>query len=231
VRHTLDLPAGYHLKRDPDILTLCRLDGSIVTAFSSGGVNLNEVRKAAELDHHRRAIHDREPPLPDAVTDQPCSQARFFGHFEMLCNGEPVDLGRNGKALAIFKYLLAHRDRRVSRDHLMGWMWPYGIYEPMLYTMASCGADQILCVRTGGHDSWSWQRLRRRSQASAFRAGRHRPPSRAHRDRHHRRRLRIRRPRTRDRRRVRVAASWRHLYRLLVRLLVRQTHPAPRPQA
>ena len=23
---------------------------------------------------------------------------------------------------------------------------PYGIYEPMLYTMASCGADQILCV-------------------------------------------------------------------------------------
>jgi sulfopropanediol 3-dehydrogenase len=23
---------------------------------------------------------------------------------------------------------------------------PYGIYEPMLYTMASCGADQILCI-------------------------------------------------------------------------------------
>ena len=23
---------------------------------------------------------------------------------------------------------------------------PYGVYEPMLYTMASCGADQILCV-------------------------------------------------------------------------------------
>src|SRR5919199_3286942 len=26
---------------------------------------------------------------------------------------------------------------------------PYGIYEPMLYTMASCGADQILCIGGG----------------------------------------------------------------------------------
>jgi DNA-binding SARP family transcriptional activator len=51
-------------------------------------------------------------------------QVRFFGHFEILCNGEPLGLGRNGKALAIFKYLLAHRDRQVSRDLLMEWLWP-----------------------------------------------------------------------------------------------------------
>jgi DNA-binding SARP family transcriptional activator len=51
-------------------------------------------------------------------------QARFFGHFELLCDGEPVHLGRNGKALAILKYLLANRSRPVSQDHLMGWLWP-----------------------------------------------------------------------------------------------------------
>jgi LuxR family transcriptional regulator, maltose regulon positive regulatory protein len=62
--------------------------------------------------------------MPDAVTDQRCLQVRFFGHFELLRNGQPVGLGRNGKALAIFKYLLAQRDRRVSRDHLMEWLWP-----------------------------------------------------------------------------------------------------------
>src|SRR3712207_7838148 len=43
---------------------------------------------------------------------------------EMFCNGEAVTLRRNGKALAILKYLLAHRTRSVSQDHLMGWLWP-----------------------------------------------------------------------------------------------------------
>jgi DNA-binding SARP family transcriptional activator len=42
----------------------------------------------------------------------------------MFCKGEAVPLGRNGKALSILKYLLAHRDHPVSQDHLMGWLWP-----------------------------------------------------------------------------------------------------------
>lgn len=54
----------------------------------------------------------------------PTLQARFFGHLELLCNEEPVHLGRNGKALSILKYLLARRSRPVSQDHLMGWLWP-----------------------------------------------------------------------------------------------------------
>jgi DNA-binding SARP family transcriptional activator len=48
----------------------------------------------------------------------------FFGQFEMLCEGEAMQLGRNGKALTILKYLLANRSRPVSQDHLMGWLWP-----------------------------------------------------------------------------------------------------------
>ena len=124
MQHTLDLPTGYRLRRDSDILTLCRSDDSIVARFSAAGADLNEVRKAAEQDYYPGTIHDHDAPLPYAVTGQPCLQVRLFGHFEILCNGEPLDLGRNGKALATFKYLLAHRDRPVSRDHLMEWLWP-----------------------------------------------------------------------------------------------------------
>jgi two-component SAPR family response regulator len=123
MQHTLDLPTGYHLGMDADILTLCRPEYSIVARFSSASADLNEIRKAAEQDYSG-TIYNHEAPVPDAGTDQPCLQVRFFGHFEIHCNGEPVDLWRKGKALTIFKYLLAHRDRQVSRDHLMEWLWP-----------------------------------------------------------------------------------------------------------
>ncbi len=103
---TLELPAGYYLERDPDVLILRRLDGSMVGAFSARGAAPDAVLGVIE-----------GPPRPPL-------RARFFGHFEMLCNDEVVPLGRNGKALAILKYLLAHRVRPVSQDHLMGWLWP-----------------------------------------------------------------------------------------------------------
>ncbi len=107
---SLELPTGYYLERDPDILTLRRSDGSVVGAFSAQSFTLEAVRRAVE-----------ETAAPVAG---PSLQARFLGHFEMLCDGEPVPLGRNGKALAILKYLIAHRHRPISQDHLMGWLWP-----------------------------------------------------------------------------------------------------------
>jgi LuxR family maltose regulon positive regulatory protein len=122
--HTLDLPTGYCLRRDPDILTLCRLDTSIVARFSVVGADVNEIRKAAEKDYYSVTIYNHEAPIRNTVTDQPYLQVRFFGQFETLCNGDPVSLGRNGKALAIFTYLLAHRDRPVYRDRLMELLWP-----------------------------------------------------------------------------------------------------------
>jgi DNA-binding SARP family transcriptional activator len=121
---TSGLPSGYRLRRDCDILTLCRSDDSIVARFSGAGADLKEVQKAAEQDYLGTLYDDHEPPIPPAVADKPCLQVRFFGQFEILCNGEPVGLGRNGKALAIFKYLLAHRDSQVSRENLMEWLWP-----------------------------------------------------------------------------------------------------------
>jgi DNA-binding SARP family transcriptional activator len=61
-----------------------------------------------------------------AVASRSCLRVHFFGRFELLRDGEEVVcLGRNGRALAILKYLLAHRkDRPVPQDYLMGWLWP-----------------------------------------------------------------------------------------------------------
>ena len=111
---SLDLPTGYYLERDPDILTLRRLDGSIVGAFSARGAAPEAVRRMVQ-----QTVQGE-----DSAAVQPSLQVRFFGHFEMLCDGETMSLGRNGKALTILKYLLANRSRPVSQDHLMGWLWP-----------------------------------------------------------------------------------------------------------
>ena len=105
---SLELPTGYYLERDPDILTLRRSDGSVVGAFSAQGVAPEAVRRTVE----------------ETASIGFSLRVRFFGHFEMLCDGEPMPLGRNGKALTILKYLLANRARPVSQDHLMGWLWP-----------------------------------------------------------------------------------------------------------
>src|ERR687894_18576 len=105
---SLELPTGYYLERDPDILTLRRSDGSVVGAFSAQGVALEAVRRTVE----------------ETASVRPSLWVRFFGHFEVLCDGEPLPLGRNGKALTILKHLLANRARPVSQDHLMGWLCP-----------------------------------------------------------------------------------------------------------
>ena len=111
---SLDLPTGYYLERDPDTLTLRRFDGSVVGAFSARGAAPEAVRRMVEetVGGERSA----------AV--RPTLRVRFFGHFEMVCDGETMPLGRSGKALTILKYLLANRTRPVSQDHLMGWLWP-----------------------------------------------------------------------------------------------------------
>ena len=112
MRGTVELPTGYYLERDPDVLILRQLDGAMIGAFSARGVAPEAVLGA---------IEEAAPTTP--VT-RSALRARYFGRFEMHCNGEVVPLGRNGKALSILKYLLAQRPRPVSQDHLMGWLWP-----------------------------------------------------------------------------------------------------------
>ena len=45
-----DLPAGYHVRWDPDILTLHRGDGSMVAAFSTEGAVTTRVASVAADD-------------------------------------------------------------------------------------------------------------------------------------------------------------------------------------
>jgi LuxR family maltose regulon positive regulatory protein len=120
---SFELPTGYYLERDPDILILRRLDGTMVSAFSARGADPIAIRQAAE-ETTREEPSAQAQEAPTSVAVQPSLQARFFGHFEMLCDEELITLGRNGKALSILKYLLANRSRPVSQDYLMGWLWP-----------------------------------------------------------------------------------------------------------
>src|SRR5215213_4175902 len=120
---SLELPTGCYLERDPDVLIVRRLDGAMIGSFSTYGADPKVVRQASEEALREEPSAQRqEAPTSDAI--QPSLQARFFGPFEMLCNGETVSLGRNGKVRTILKYLLANRFHPVSQDCLMGWLWP-----------------------------------------------------------------------------------------------------------
>jgi DNA-binding response OmpR family regulator len=119
-----ELSDGYYLERDPDVVVLRRVDGSLVAAFSSRDAAPEAVRRAAEEAGHGEAFAvSWEAPL--AVSSaEPRLRANFFGRFELLRDGEIVSLGRNARALAILKYLLARRPRPVPQDYLMDWLWP-----------------------------------------------------------------------------------------------------------
>src|SRR5918995_3442967 len=78
---SLDLPTGYYLERDPDVLVLRRLDGSMVGAFSARGAAPEAVlRMVEESAREEPSAYLSEPSVP---TRQPSLQVRFLGHFEM----------------------------------------------------------------------------------------------------------------------------------------------------
>ena len=49
--HTPELPPGYRLDRDPELLILRCPDGTIVAAFSVRGATAEAIQKAAWKDH------------------------------------------------------------------------------------------------------------------------------------------------------------------------------------
>jgi DNA-binding SARP family transcriptional activator len=164
-RLPLELPTGYYLERDPDLLILRRLDGAMVGAFSARGVAPEAVRKTIEKGSEAPPA-EQDTPTVDAAqstttttttTTTATLRVRFFGHFEILCDEELITLGRNGKALTILKYLLAHRSRPVSQDHLMGWLWPHSNLKKARWSLNSAihGLRKLLSECGGGSSSSS----------------------------------------------------------------------------
>jgi DNA-binding SARP family transcriptional activator len=119
-------PLGsYYLERDPDVLVLRRIDGSLVAAFSGRGSAPEALRWAAEEPGHGKSfVGRRKSSILGSSLAEFGLRANFLGRFEISRGGEPVSLIRNAKALAILKYLLACRARSVPQDYLMGWLWP-----------------------------------------------------------------------------------------------------------
>lgn len=105
------LPTGYYLEWDTDMLILRGPDSAMIAAFSADGATEEAICRTAE-----EAAYGELSDIHLRVC--------FFGNFEILVDDEALALGTNAKALAILKYLLANRDRPVSRDYLMGWLWP-----------------------------------------------------------------------------------------------------------
>ena len=178
---SLELPTGYYLERDPDLLILRTLDGAMVGAFSARGAVPEAVRQTAvvpiEEEGQRQPPADRSHTPTNGSSNGSSSsgsgsssrsssllsppstlRVRFFGHFEMLCDEELITLGRNGKALTILKYLLAHRSRPVSQDHLMGWLWPHSNLKKARWSLNSAihGLRKLLneCPASGSANSY-----------------------------------------------------------------------------
>ncbi|HLM76871.1 MAG TPA: BTAD domain-containing putative transcriptional regulator [Rubrobacteraceae bacterium] len=112
----------YYVERDQDLATLHRVDGSLVAAFRNRGTTSGTIGQAAQEAGDGEVLAG-EVATATSLTE-PKLRVNFFGRFEFLRDGEVVSLGRNARALAILKYLLAHRTHPVPQDCLMGWLWP-----------------------------------------------------------------------------------------------------------
>jgi DNA-binding SARP family transcriptional activator len=54
----------------------------------------------------------------------PAVSVACFGTFSLVIGNARVDAWRGRKSLALFQYLIAHRDRPISRDVLIQALWP-----------------------------------------------------------------------------------------------------------
>src|SRR5215212_6744280 len=138
-----ELHTEYCVDRDPYVQVLGRLDGSMVDASGSRSVTPRAVLSAIERTSRGEAPTGREASGAASLS---VLRARFFGHFQLSCDGEPVHLRRNGKMLIILKYLLVNRCRPVSQDHLMGWLWPESNLKRARWSLNSaiCGLRKLL---------------------------------------------------------------------------------------
>ena len=97
---------------------------SYIAYFGAQGGTLAATQQDAKARYQEVPASYREASAYGVVSARPWLEIHFFDRFEVLCNGEAVNVCRSTKGLAILKYLLAHLSRPVSQDYLMSWLWP-----------------------------------------------------------------------------------------------------------
>lgn len=124
-RSLLELPAGCYLERGSDALILRNPDGAIL----------------GELANNARG-------------DVSSLRVRFFGGFELLRGGGAVPLGHNMRAVAILKYMLAHRPRPDSNLRHARWSLNSAVYalrRILCGCVASAGSSATVLFDKGAY--------------------------------------------------------------------------------
>lgn len=86
-----ELPGGYYLEREPNVLVLRRMHGSLAPVFSSRGGAPEAVRWAVEETAHGEAFAGRRGlPSSAASPARPILWVNFFGRFKLLRDGQIV---------------------------------------------------------------------------------------------------------------------------------------------
>jgi DNA-binding SARP family transcriptional activator len=75
------------------------------------------------------ALGEHKRPAPEGDnyslgTGTPSLTVHMLGPFRAALNDHPIESWPSGRGRAVFKYLLAHRDRTLPRDVLMDAFWP-----------------------------------------------------------------------------------------------------------
>lgn len=65
----------------------------------------------------------------NGMPPEPGLLIHLLGPFRVTLNGQPIESWPSGRGRALFKYLLAHRDRPLPRDTLMEVFWPDALPE------------------------------------------------------------------------------------------------------
>jgi sulfopropanediol 3-dehydrogenase len=103
----------------------------------------DQVKNFAELQK-RTLVDFEEETLPGVVLGQKQIPVNAVGSYSP--GGRYPMFGSSIMTVAVPKVAGVKRVVSVAPPRRDESGKPYGIYEPMLYTMAACGADQILCI-------------------------------------------------------------------------------------
>lgn len=84
----------------------------------------SKIATVSSTAYREAPTNENGSTLHEAAPMQRHLQAQLLGRFAVIYEGEALPLSHDKNALAILKYLLAHRFRPVPQDSLIGWLWP-----------------------------------------------------------------------------------------------------------